>query len=110
MHFCRICKSIVRIQTTYAGVSFVCEKCKTTTPGTIEDTLISGDPTGGRAGEESQQRIFLDQFARDPTSFYIMRDCVCGMDIMARAVLGADMQVFYGCPNPACGKVERAKK
>ena len=96
----------MKIQTTSSGVSFVCLKCKTTTQGTAEDTLISGDPTGGRAGEESQQRIFLEQFAYDPASFFVKRDCPCGMDVMARAVLGEDMQVFYACPG--CGRVEKS--
>ncbi len=98
----------MKIQTTSAGVSYVCDKCKTTTEGSPEDTLISGDPTGGRAGEESQQKIFLEQFAYDPASFFIYKDCLCGMDIMARAPLGEDMQIFYGCPG--CGRIEGPKK
>jgi hypothetical protein len=76
-------------------------------PGSAEDTLISGDPTGGRAGDESQQRILLEQIAFDPSGFKVWRDCVCGLDFMTRIYIGDNMDIFHVC---TCGRVEKSKK
>jgi len=100
MHFCTICGSLTNINVDAEGVTFICGKCDNVMPGTAEDTLISGDPTSVTGGDFSQQ-IFIEQAARDPTSFKVYRVCECGMDYAARVYIGHDMTMVHVC---LCGR------
>jgi DNA-directed RNA polymerase subunit M/transcription elongation factor TFIIS len=98
--FCPICRNLLFINTQSDELKFECRSCKTSIPGSAEDSMRFEEIEGS---DITVYGKLLQKIAEDPVGHKTRKQCPkCGNEIARDVIIGDDMRTIYVCMKPNC--------